>query len=58
VQVFFEPSPLFAFIFFYVHFNGVKVFVDGGGCMCLVGATNCLGAKLKSKFPNHGIMNN
>ncbi len=56
--VFSKPSPLFAFVFFYVHFSGVKVFVDGGGCMCLVGATNCLVVKLKSKFLNHGIMNN
>ncbi len=56
MQVFSKPSPLL--FFFYVHFSGVKVFVDGGGCMCLVGATNFLGAKLKSKFPNHAIMNN
>ncbi len=47
MQVCFKLSPLFAFIFFYVHFSGVKVFVDGGGCMCLVGATNCLVVKLR-----------
>jgi len=57
-RYFLNLHPCLHFLFFYVHFSGVKVFVDGGRYMCLIGATNCLVVKLKSKFPNHVIMNN
>jgi hypothetical protein len=41
-----------------VHCSCVKVFVDGGGCMCLVGVIDCLIAKLQGKFSIQGIMDN